>query len=74
MMMLSAGCMICTIIQRPRVRHAFTITSDATGSRIVGIQLGRSSHIESSGMETRQKSGFTPKLTLNNARTSKECL
>jgi hypothetical protein len=74
MLMLSAGCMICTIKQRPRVKQAFTITLDATTSCIVRIQLGWFSHIEPSGMETRQKSGFTPKLTLNSVRTSKVCL
>jgi hypothetical protein len=74
MLMLSAGCMICTIKQRPRVRQAIKITSDATTSCIVRKQLGRSSNIEPSGMETRQKSGFTLKLTLNNVRTSKVCL
>jgi hypothetical protein len=46
MLMFFVGCMICTIKQRPRVRHAFIITSDATTSRIIRIQLGRSSHIE----------------------------
>jgi hypothetical protein len=50
MLMLSAKCMICTIKQRPRVRQAIKITSNAITSRIVRIQLGRSSHIEPSGM------------------------
>jgi hypothetical protein len=37
MMMLSAGCMIYTIKQRPRVRNASIITLDVTTSRIVSV-------------------------------------
>jgi hypothetical protein len=71
MLMVSTWCMICTIKQRPRVRQAFTITSDAITSRIMTIKLGQFSHIEPSGTETGQKGGFTPKWTLNSTRTSK---
>jgi hypothetical protein len=72
-LMLSAGCMICTIKQGPRIRHAFIITLDAIILCIIRIQLGQSSHIEPSGMRTGQKSGFTLKLTLNSVRTSMVC-
>jgi hypothetical protein len=74
MLMFFVGCMICTIKQRPRVRHAFIITSDATTSRIIRMQLGRSSHVEPGSMGSGQKSGFTPKLILKNTKTSRACL
>jgi hypothetical protein len=74
MLMLSVSSTICSIKQRPRVRQAFTITLDATTSRIVRIQLSWCSHIEPSGKETGQNSDFTLKLTPNSVRTLKVCL
>jgi hypothetical protein len=62
MLMVFAGCMICTIKQRRRARHAFIITLYATTSCIVRIQLGWSSHIEPGGMGPGQKEWFYAKV------------